>query len=107
VRNDLKADPRMVDLRGLNPNFFSFGALNLELWPEDDELLDLLVEVCGENNLQAANIWQSFKKRAREIGDQAPNQSTSVSSEVADFRQRLDEDERHCKLLHRTHSGRD
>jgi hypothetical protein len=45
VRNDLKADARMVDLRGLNPNFFAFGAMNLEIWPDDEELMDVLVEV--------------------------------------------------------------
>jgi GINS complex subunit 3 len=80
VRNDLKAEPRKVDLRGLCPHFFSFGAMNLELWGDDDELCDVLVE--------------SFKKRAREIGDQAPNTSGHISSEVADFKGRLDEQER-------------
>jgi hypothetical protein len=45
VRNDLKADARTVDLRALNPNFFAFGALNLEIWPDDEELMDVLVEV--------------------------------------------------------------
>lgn len=45
VTNALKADARSVDLRAQAPHFYALGALVLELF-EDDDLVNVLVEVC-------------------------------------------------------------
>ncbi|KAI4115547.1 MAG: hypothetical protein LQ338_007840 [Usnochroma carphineum] len=45
VLNALKADPRTVDLRGLEVNFYEGAARVLEVL-EEEEVGDVLVEVC-------------------------------------------------------------
>lgn len=82
VVNALKADPRTVDIRVLAPHFYALGARMLELF-EEDELADILSD--------------SFKKRAKEIADQAHNPRGALG-EGADFLRGLDEDERQCKV---------
>ena len=81
VLNALKADPRTVDIRALAPHFYALGARMLELF-EEDELADILSD--------------SFKKRAKEITDQAYNPRGALG-EGADFLRGLDEEERQCK----------
>jgi GINS complex subunit 3 len=81
VVNALKADPRTVDIRALAPHFYALGARMLELF-EEDELADILSD--------------SFKKRVKEIADQAHNPRGALG-EGADFLRGLDEDERQCK----------
>lgn len=78
VVNALKADPRTVDIRALAPHFYALGARMLELFEEDD-LADVLSD--------------SFKKRAKEIADQAHNPRGALG-EGADFLRGLDEEER-------------
>lgn len=80
VTNALKADPRTVDIRALAPHFYALGARMLELFEEDD-----LVDVLSD----------SFKKRAKEIADQAHNPRGALG-EGADFLRGLDEQERQC-----------
>lgn len=46
VTNALKADPRSVDLRAQAPHFYALGARVLELF-EDEDLVNVLTEVCG------------------------------------------------------------
>jgi len=81
VVNALKADPRTVDIRALAPHFYALGARILELF-EEDELADILSD--------------SFKKRAKEVADQAHNPRGALG-EGADFLRGLDEDERQRK----------
>lgn len=76
----MKADPRTVDIRALAPHFYALGARMLELFEEDD-----LVDVLSD----------SFKKRAKEIADQAHNPRGALG-EGADFLRGLDEQERQC-----------
>lgn len=45
VVNALKADPKTVDLRAQAPQYYSLGAKILDLF-EDEELADVLIEVC-------------------------------------------------------------
>ncbi|KAF2674378.1 DNA replication complex GINS protein-like protein psf3 [Microthyrium microscopicum] len=78
VVNALKADARTVELRALAPHFYALGARILDLF-EDEELSSVLSE--------------SFKKRAREIADQAHNSGRSLG-DAADFLRGLDEEER-------------
>jgi len=87
VINALKADPRTVDIRSLAPHFYAIGARMLELF-EEDELADVLSE--------------SFKKRAKEIADQAHNPKGALG-EGADFLRGLDEEERQCKSIELEH----
>lgn len=84
VINALKADPRTVDIRALAPHFYALGARMLELFEEDD-----LVDVLSD----------SFKRRAKEIADQAHNPRGALG-EGADFLRGLDEQERQCKSMH-------
>ena len=81
VVNALKADPRTVDIRALATHFYALGARMLDLF-EEDELADVLSD--------------SFKKRAKEIADQAHNPRGALG-EGADFLRGLDEEERQCK----------
>ena len=81
VVNALKADPRTVDIRALAPHFYALGARILELF-EEDELAEILSD--------------SFKKRAKEVADQAHNPRGALG-EGADFLRGLDEDERQRK----------
>ncbi|KAE9986481.1 hypothetical protein EG327_004294 [Venturia inaequalis] len=78
VLNALKADPRTLDLRSLAPHFYALGARMLELF-EEDEVCDVLAD--------------SFKKRAKEISDQAHNPRGALG-EGAEFLRGLDEEER-------------
>ncbi|QDS75030.1 DNA replication protein [Venturia effusa] len=92
VLNALKADPRTLDLRALAPHFYALGARMLELFEdEDDEVSETLAD--------------SFKKRAKEIADQAHNPRGALG-EGADFLRGLDEEERQrlCSLsMHHEH----
>jgi GINS complex subunit 3 len=78
VVNALKADPRTVDIRALAPHFYALGARMLELF-EEDELAEVLTD--------------SFKKRAKEIADQAHNPRGALG-DGAEFLRGLDEEER-------------
>lgn len=52
VMNALKADARTVDLRSQASHFYSFAVRMLELF-EDEEMVDVLTEVCSQNILSA------------------------------------------------------
>lgn len=51
VMNALKADPRTLDLRSLAPHFYNLSERILELF-EEEEMVDVLSDVCGLHNLQ-------------------------------------------------------
>ena len=85
VVNALKADPRTVDIRALAPHFYALGARMLELF-EEDELAEVLTD--------------SFKKRAKEIADQAHNPRGALG-DGAEFLRGLDEEERQRRPLRR------
>ncbi|KIW02496.1 hypothetical protein, variant 2 [Verruconis gallopava] len=87
VVNALKADPKVIDLRSQAPHFYALGARMLELF-EEDELGEVLDD--------------TYKKRAKEIDDQARNQR-GVLGEGGEFLRGLDEEER--KLFKAAHES--
>lgn len=50
VLNALKADPKTVDLREKATHFYDLAARVLELF-EEEEIVDVLLEVCGVSGL--------------------------------------------------------
>ncbi|KAK4978432.1 DNA replication complex GINS protein PSF3 [Elasticomyces elasticus] len=78
VINALKADFKTVDIRAQAQHFFALGARMLELFEEEE-----MVEVLSD----------TFKKRAKEIADQARNPRGALG-DGADFLKGLDDTER-------------
>jgi GINS complex subunit 3 len=99
VLNALKADARTVELRAQAPYFYALGTRILELF-EDEELSDVLSEV--SRSLLSFEVEsdqeQSFKKRSKEIADQAHNSHGSLG-DGADFLHGLDDEERQCRHI--------
>jgi hypothetical protein len=53
--NALKADPKSVDLRALATHFYRLGVRVLQVF-EDEELVDLLADVCAVSCLVSPYI---------------------------------------------------
>lgn len=87
VLNALKADPRTVDLRGLEVNFYEGAARVLELLEDEEE---------GVGDV----VSEAFKVRAAEIADHARNTSRGggMGGEGEGFLRGLEEWERQCEL---------
>lgn len=96
VTNALKADPKSIDLRAQAQHFYALGCRMLELFEEDDmgDVLDDVDLLRSQNKtISIADLSQTFKKRAKEIDDQARNQR-SILGEGSEFLRGLDEEER-------------
>ena len=91
VLNALKASPQNVDLSTQAPYFYKLAALALELF-EEDEIVEVLIEVCSfwQTILSGLMPSQTFRARAAEIADHAHN-SRGILGEGADVPKGLDE----------------
>lgn len=101
VINALKADPKTLDLRAQAPHFYALGARMLELF-EEDELGEVLNDVSARLRLISLHTdvsqCKTFKKRAKEIADQAQNPRGALG-EGAEFLRGIEEEERLRMLL--------
>ena len=88
VMNALKADAKSVDLRAQAMHFYGLGARMLELFEDEEVVVEILME--------------TFKKRSQEVADKASG-SRNLAGEGGEFVRGLEEQER--ALFRAAHDG--